>query len=881
VTRAPESRPAALLAVLLAASAALPCAVTAEAAVGVSLVVSGDPGISGIGPRAVAAGVSSFITALDSGIMEIVPTRAAAAASVTLTPSSGGLAVRTELMQNGGRASRTSIVPPGSPGSIIPTIAGDLLYLASSQRGFAGTPLSPPPPLAASLSTDELAALTGWNSEAMEPIGIAGTDGGITLLFPHGWLTLGPLFAITRETARDLLAQSFGREPLQLSGIVRQRGDGLTLLSEREAKIAWIDPFIGAREVRDAPGLSAGHAERIGGEMRGGDATGDAICSLDGAGLSLWSRDGAPRRRIGIGASWASAFTTDAEGNLWVFDARELRIRIHTADGREVHSIRPLVRASSLQFPQQIAVFADGSFLLGGAGEVWKFKNTGIPVWRLDRIPGPVAEALPPGFQIAVDRRSGGFALLDGPSRRILWFAGDQAPSNAGPMLALQEAGRAEQRGEGSEARAAASRAVLREKTARLAELAASFKEDLLYDQAERALLRAVESARQLLAEDPADEGAVVMVERLVALRREVRDALEQEPLVAVSLARAIPRLLPPGRRLAVSLGVRNAGSSTLSGLRIRLVAPGHSRMPSLAAIEALAPGREARLEMSLPLLDDADAPGPGGEIPAAALITFERGTEGGSVPLRFSLRVAARTPAEQQGDLRDALLARVNPEDPLVHSATAELSANADDPLVAAAMVLDALGRLRQPARAAIPSAPAAAPPIWPAAFTGSRAAIRGPSADPLDWVLLTADIVSGLGLPVGILAWPDAAVVLVDTGVPLAEAIAEHAGLARHKALLQRLSRNGRLCVPLSGDPAPLSSPRAPSVFALASGLAVCSERGVDQRAIAWLEPPGHGAPRTEVAVPFPARFPVVTERLDRDTLGERIQTALELKK
>ena len=860
-----------MLAVLLVASAALPRAITAETSIGVSLVVSGDPGISGIGPPAVAAGVSSFITALDSGIMEIVPSRAAAAARVTLTPGSSGLAARTELARDGAKTSRSSVIPPGAPGSIVPTIAGDLLYLASSLRGFADTPLSPPPPLAASLSTDQLAALTGWNSEAMEPIGIAGTDGGITLLFPHGWLTLGPLFAITRETARDLLAQSFGREPLQLSGIVRQGGDCLALLSEREAKIAWIDPFIGAREVRDAPGLSAAHAERVDG----------AVGSLDGTGLTIWSRDEAPPRRIGIGASWASAFTTDAEGNLWVFDARELRVRIHTADGREVHSIRPLARASSLQFPQQIAVFADGSFLLGGAGEVWKFESTGIPVWRLDRIPGPVAEALPSGFQIAIDRRSGGFALLDGPSRRILWFAGDQVSLDAGPLLALQEAGRAEQRGEGSEARAAAGRAVLREKTTRLAELAASFKDDLLYDQAERALLRAVESARQLLAEDPADDGVAVMVERLVALRREVRDALEQEPVVAVSLARAIPRLLPPNRHLAVSLGLRNAGSSPLSGMRIRLAAPGHSRMPSLAVVEALAPGREAQIEMSLPLLDAAEAPGPGGEIPAAALITFERGAESGTVPLRFSLRVAARTPAEQQADLRDALLARVNPEDPLVHSTTAELSAGVEDPLVAAAMVLDALGRLRQPARAVIPSAPTAAPPIWPAAFTGARAALRGPSADPLGWVLLTADVLSGLGLPVGILAWPDAAVVLVDTGVALADAVAGLAGFARHKALLQRLSRDGRLCVPLSGDPAPLSSLRTPSVFALASGLAVCGERGVDQRAIAWLEPPGSGTIRTEVAVPFPARFPVVTERLDRDTLAERIRTALEQKK
>jgi hypothetical protein len=841
-------------------------ALWAEGALAVSLAVTGDAGIAGLEPQAVADGLSSFVNGMDSGIVEIVPSRAAALARVTLTPSSAGLAARTELTRDGARVSRTSLVPPGSPGSIIPTVAGDLLYLARSIRGFADTPLSPAPRLAAALSTDQLAALTGLNPEAMEPIGIAGTDGGITVVFPHGWLTLGPLFTITRETARDLLAQSFGRESLQLSAVVRLRGDGLALLSEREAKIAWIDPIIGEREVRDAPGLSAGRAERASGDLWDGDATGDSIVSLDGEGLWLWPRDGAPRRRIGIGASWASTFTTDAEGNLWVFDARELRIRIHTGDGREVYSIRPLVRASSLQFPQQIAVFADGSFLLAGPGEVWKFARTGVPQWKLDRIPGPVAEALPSGFQIAIDRRSGGFALLDGPSRRILWFAGDHDRAEPGALLALQDADRAEQRGQGSEARAAAGRAVLREKTARLAELAASFKDDMLYDQAERALLRAVESARQLLAEDPAEEDVGRLVERLVALRKEVRDALEQEPLVAVSLARAIPRLLPPGRHLAVSLTLRNLGTSPLSGVRIRLVAPGRSRMPSLAGLELLSPGREVRLEMSLPLLDAAPVPGPGGDIPAAAIITFTRGAEGGTVPLRFTLSVAARTPAEQQGELRDRLLARVNPDDPLIDSATAQLSASADDPLVAAAMVLDSLGRLRQPSRGAVPSA---------------RAALRGPSADPMGWVLLTADIVSGLGLPVGILAWTDAAVVLVDTGIALADAVAGLPGLERHKALLARLSRDGRLCVPLSPDPPPPSSPQTPSVFALASGLAACGELGVDQRAIAWLEAPGPGASPAEVAVPFPVRFPIARERLDRDTLGERIRTALEQKK
>jgi hypothetical protein len=328
---------------------------------------------------------------------------------------------------------------------------------------------------------------------------------------------------------------------------------------------------------------------------------------------------------------------------------------------------------------------------------------------------------------------------------------------------------------------------------------------------------------------------------------------------------------------------VRNTGTSALSRLRIRLAAPGRSRMPSLAAIEALAAGREARVEMSLPLLDEADAPGPGAEIPAAALVTWERGAEGGTFPLRFSLRVAAGTPAEQANRLRNALLASVDPEDLLVNATAAELSAGAEDPLAAAAMALDSLGRLRQSVRAAgsrsaVPGSPAAASPPPPDAIRGARQALRGLSSDPLDWALLTADIVRGLGLSVGILAWPDSAVLLVDTGIPLPDALAGLPALARDAALLRKLSRNGRLCVPLSGDLAPPSSSLTPSAFALVAGMEACRRRGVDSGAVAWLGPPGSAAARPEVAVPFPALFPAVTDRLDRDTLGERIRRTLE---
>jgi hypothetical protein len=206
-----------------------------------------------------------------------------------------------------------------------------------------------------------------------------------------------------------------------------------------------------------------------------------------------------------------------------------------------------------------------------------------------------------------------------------------------------------------------------------------------------------------------------------------------------------------------------------------------------------------------------------------------------------------------------------------VVGAASAELAGSTEDRFAAAGVILDALGRARQ---------------AWPGGIgdraidpLGVRRALRALSADPLDWTLLTADILSVLRFPVGILAWPDAAVVVADTGVPLAEALARVPALARDAAMLKKLSRDGRLCVPLSGTPLPSPSSMTASVFALRAGLQACRERGAGP--VAWLADLAPAAPRAPATSPFPARFPLVTERLDRDTLAARIQSAMEQQK
>ena len=258
----------------------------------------------------------------------------------------------------------------------------------------------------------------------------------------------------------------------------------------------------------------------------------------------------------------------------------------------------------------------------------------GVPVWKLDRIAGPVAEGLPSTFQIAVDRRSGGFTLLDGPSRRLLSFAPDgaeKAPSGDGLLLALQEGARAERRGEGSDALSAARLALLKRKVSLLADLAASFSDELLPDQAERALLRASEAAREALAEDPSDAQIARLLEEMVAARRQANDALTQEPAATVSRARAISGVGPAGRSLAVSLAVRNTRGFPLSRVRLSLTAPGLSLMPSLVELGTILPDQERQVEVSLPLADPFE---PVGEVvQAAALMSWERGSDGRNAP--------------------------------------------------------------------------------------------------------------------------------------------------------------------------------------------------------------------------------------------------------
>jgi hypothetical protein len=860
--------------------------------------------------EAIAAGVASLFSRAYGGYAEIsFPGAAGAdgaaaaggaatsapaepAALVTIDKRVNGLGIASDLTQGGITRSLLSIVPEQAPASLVSTIAGDLAFLLFSLHGFAAFPLSAPPRLTGTLSLDALQQLTGWETSQLEPIGLAGFGDELTICFAHRYLTLGPLFTITAATLWDLHNQATGPEPLQLSGVARD-GDERILLSEKEGKIVSIGARRGTRRVLAAAGLSALPARAL--------ASGNLAMLADskaGAAITMVSLSGARRASIAVDASYASAFSADREGNLWVWDAGERRIRILTQEGREVYSIRPMFPASTMQLPQQLDVYDDGSFLLGGSGEVWKFANTGVPHWRLTRIPGRPSELLPAGFSLAANGTDGSFTLLDEPSRRLLSFTPGPAAADEslGSLLSRLDGRKPAQlaeaaalargsghflmawqfgdllarRGGPESERILARVAILKQKAGLAAGLADSLARDLRYDRADVAWLRAGEDARELAAEASDDAEAAGLLQTAVSRRQEVRAALLRQPEVRVVSATAAS--VSSGqcdRLLVVKLTVRNDGASTLQRAAIRLSVPSISPMPSQASIGELAPGGQRVVEIRL-ALPGSPRRSSGPDVPAGFLITFQKGIEEISVPGLLSLAVPD---AGSLGDSADALICRASPGDQLVAGLGDDLLSGAHDALPSLATILDSLGSLR------------ARSPGGVAEVVGGRslrAALRSLSPDERDWTIFTVSLAASFGLNAGLIAWPDRTLCLLDTGVPLAEAYASLPGLDRFSEVLTALSRNGTFCLPLSGLPpretAGQRTSLSPTASAFREALLLCAARGAATARVLWLDPAAAAAhSTTPLPIPFPFLPPVRARNADTSRVIAAMNSAL----
>jgi tetratricopeptide (TPR) repeat protein len=146
--------------------------------------------------------------------------------------------------------------------------------------------------------------------------------------------------------------------------------------------------------------------------------------------------------------SYISALSVGPEGNIWVYDAAERNIRIHSPLGELIDTIVPVMDPSLAAGVVSLSVYGDGRFVLylaAAATRLSCFTRLGVPVWHLDTLPGPDAvavdvagEPLPRNAALALDSGSGAIYLADQTGRRIIKlldaaYAADHGIDNPGP----------------------------------------------------------------------------------------------------------------------------------------------------------------------------------------------------------------------------------------------------------------------------------------------------------------------------------------------------------------------------------------------------------------------------------------------------------------
>jgi hypothetical protein len=769
--------------------------------------------------------------------------------TVYIAVDAGAISVATTFAARGKpEKSLTSTLPAGAVGSLIPTVCGDIAYLRCSSLGFPESDLGRSPPLLDRLSETALGRLTGWSAADLEPIGIASRAGDIVLCFPRRYLTLGRGFAVTQETLSDMIFQEKG-DPLLFSGIAAAVDGRVILLSERGGKTVTSLSRLGRREVFDAPGVKGPLAQ----------ITGSGLAVVGGSTLTLYPLGGgtAPGE-IALPSALVSAFTVDGEGNLWLFDAGQRRIRVCSAAGVEIHSIKPRISPSVMPLPQSLAAYPDGSFIMGGSGEIWKFTNFGKPVWRLRRIPGARQETLPAAFALAVDAADGSFYVLDAPSRRVLRFAGD-AGGGAGA-------------GESVLARAdsmipeALDRELAAQKATRSAELVDSLILGLSYDRADAVCAAALELARQYRVKFAADAAASRLHDSLTVKKRTLAGiAAEREiPAVTIFEPTRSPLMYPEcGASIRLTVIARNTGKEPLENLRISVAIPGVTASPEMVLFASLGPQEERSLPVSF---EPASGGGVRGKIASVLAVFSKKKAEKTAFQnIEIIGFPSSEAPLPDAAELACAAL----PLDPLLTLLAGDSKGIGEDPLESTASILGSLGVLRGHAARR------------EAGFSGSvrdvRRTLRELSGGSEDWVVFTASLAANRGLESGVLVTGDTALALVQTDVRLVQWQPVFSGRPEYWDVLLRLSRDGKIVLPLSGHVSPAADPAACLADSILTGIDALLARKTQKESIYWLDMNGKAAAPSP-GVPFPIAFPSAFTRISRDAVAGSIGSMLK---
>jgi hypothetical protein len=674
-----RSAAAALLALLLASRAA-PQAPPAPSggsgpSGGIALTAVRFSGLERVPPEAAAAArdPESWIRALQArwqrGYASLVPLIDARASGAS--PGSGSGSSAAELEIEGTPAGfRTRVrlqTPEGKPlearsslagfqqGALLSALAGDLFFLWAQAGSFSLQPGQPPPPLTALLSLDSLALLPGWPAGRAEPLDCAATRQGPVLLFPGGLLSLDPDLNVSPATARNLFLRppwpkAFQPDRLFLTPL------GEPLMYGSSSGQVLVYPPAGAPE-RLRTGIQ--EPTHVAALPRGG------LAFLQGGVLHRLLRRGATleKEQLRLPVGFYAAIEGDSEGNYWLLDLAERRVRVFDPAGIEIHSMKPVLDPARLPFPQVFEPLADGGLLLGGAGELWRFDTFGLPVWRLATVFTGVREGLPPFFRVAA--ADGLFYLLDPQGRRLYRFgytsgeAGGGGTGGAGGEARAAGAsteGAAELlvRFEGGQiatgelvqgllarglvlaalpffqasfpgASAGESQRLARRVKAQvvkaLAALAQGYERELRLEEAEAAAAQGMRLARELRAEDPVEPSYAQLLRQLT----EERNALREQLLPSAEGGPEARLVLAEGGRPLLLL--ENPGLETLGPLTVQACWAGLPGSPVMVEVmDPIRPGYTVRLPLPEPRSPELERPAEDLSLSLSVLLRFERG---------------------------------------------------------------------------------------------------------------------------------------------------------------------------------------------------------------------------------------------------------------
>lgn len=297
----------------------------------------------------------------------------------------------------------------------------DLLFLSfASLNGFFVDTLGEEPYAVAELDTTHISAGVGPGSAGFMPLSLASAPGGELIL------TFGPFAARLDDSLRLLGFPGIElyREGNYSAAYAATVSPGGTL---------YLRPGAGKEIYRLAPGET--RPRRLRSPVA---ATGPFVALSDG-GLVLTditsrravklSLDGVENLEIFGGPyGYVQAAAAGPEGNLWVYDPLERRVRIYDPAGILIGSIAPAVAPDENFAPVSLAVLPDGSWIAAENGALRKFDRRGFPRWRSESLNGAEEGALPLNPSVAASPASGRIFLADQLGKRIYLLLDPDAP---------------------------------------------------------------------------------------------------------------------------------------------------------------------------------------------------------------------------------------------------------------------------------------------------------------------------------------------------------------------------------------------------------------------------------------------------------------------